>query len=346
MLRRERFLATILGKPVDRPASWLGLPAAEALPELLRYFQAADMAELKQIIDDDVYPVEMPYQAPDSQAIYTALNFRKTGGPNDDGSRTLTAPGFFAEMEDAEEVSSFAWPDPAKHISIEQCRELVDAIPEDYARLGVIWSAHFQDSCAAFGMETALVNMMTCPELYRAVDQRIVEFYLQANQIFYEATQGKLDAVLIGNDFGSQRGLMLSPQLIREFVIPGTRRLIAQAKSYGLKVIYHSCGSIEPVINDLIAAGADVIHPIQALAKDMDLDLLKRRYGGKTAFCGGIDAQNLLVSGTPDQVYERVIAMRQIMPTGLVFSPSHEAILPDIEPANIEALFRAVHAAI
>lgn len=346
MNKKERFFATIAREPVDRNASWLGLPAPEAVEGLCRYFDVASIDELKMKIDDDVYAIEMPYHAPDSNAIYTALNFAKAEHHDSDFERTLTTPGFFEDAEDPEEVENFPWPDPAEHIPTEECRQLIDKVPEDYAIMGVIWSAHFQDTCAAFGMETALVNMLINPELYRAVDDRIVDFYLKANKIFYEATRGKLDAVLIGNDMGSQRGLMISPEQVREFVIPGTKRLIEQAKSYGLKVIYHSCGSIEPVIDDLIEAGVDVVHPIQALAKDMDVPHLKEKFGGRATFCGGVDAQDLLVHGTPQDVYDKVVEIRRHLPTGLIVSPSHEAILSDIDPANIEALFKGTHAEI
>lgn len=81
------------------------------------------------------------------------------------------------------------------------------------------------------------MNMAAEPELYEAVDAKIMEFYLKANEIFYEATKGKLDAVLIGNDMGSQRGLMISPEMVRRFVIPGAKKLIKQAHSYGLRYI-------------------------------------------------------------------------------------------------------------
>ena len=149
--------------------------------------------------------------------------------------------------------------------------------------------AHFQDTCAAFGMETALMNMIAAPELYEAVNKKVLEFYLKANRIFYEATKGKLHAVLIGNEMGSQRGLMISPELVRRFVIPGCRRLAEQAHSYGLKVIYHSCGAISDIIPDLIDAGVDIIHPIQALAAGMEPEGLKEKFGDRVSFlrrCG------------------------------------------------------------
>ena len=342
MTSRARFHATVERRPVDCPASWLGIPAHAAIPALLEYFKVPDLAALRQKIGDDVHPVELPYHSPFSDAIYMAFDFAKAGHLVDE-ERTLNSPGCFEDETDPAAVENFDWPDPTKYISPEECRAVVEEAPADQAVLGVVWSAHFQDACAAFGMETALMNMIAEPEMFRAVIDRITEFYLTANGMFYEATRGRLDAVLIGNDFGSQQSLMLSRDLIREFVWPGTRRLVEQAKSYGLKVIHHSCGAIQELIPDLIEIGVDVIHPIQALAHGMSAEELHGKFAGKVSFCGGVDAQNLLVNGKPEEVARRVRELAALFPTGLVISPSHEAILPDIPPANIEAFFKAIH---
>ncbi len=336
----ERFLATVERKPVDRPAAWLGLPAVDALPGLQSYFGVAGIGALKQKIDDDIWPIEVPYHCPPANHIACAFNFAKKSQAAYE-ARTLTAPGFFEDIDDPARIGEFHWPDPAEHMSRDECRKAITAAPPEYAAMGIMWSAHFQDACAAFGMETALMRMLEAPELFQAVIDRITEFYLKANRIFYEACGNRMHAVLIGNDFGSQTSLMLSPDLLRRFVFPGTCRLITQAKSYGYKVIHHSCGAIRDIIPDLIALGVDAIHPVQALAAGMDPAGLKKDFGNRVSFCGGIDAQNLLVRGTPAEVYANVMAIRKIFPTGFVISPSHEAILPDIPVGNIKALFEA-----
>jgi uroporphyrinogen decarboxylase len=179
--------------------------------------------------------------------------------------------------------------------------------------------------------------------MFQAVINRCTDFYFEANRIFYEAVGDRIHAVLIGNDMGSQQGLMVSPAMLREFVAPCNRRLVEQAKSYGLKVVYHSCGAVADIIPDLIDCGVDVVHPIQALAAGMDPHGLKDKFGGRVSFCGGVDAQHLLVNGTREEVAEKVCELRDIFPTGLIISPSHEAILPDIPPSNIEALLHAAH---
>ena len=135
---------------------------------------------------------------------------------------------------------------------------------------------------------------------------------------------------------------MLSRDLIVDLVLPGTKKLVEQAHRYGLKVIHHSCGAIRPIIRDLIEIGVDAVHPIQALAKGMEPASLKEEFGNDVAFCGGVDAQYLLVKGKPEDVSTKVKELKSIFPTGLILSPSHEAIMPDIPPENIEALFNSI----
>jgi uroporphyrinogen decarboxylase len=337
MTSTERFDRTIARQEVDRPARWLGIPDERALPGLFSFFGVSGVVELRQKLGDDLFPVELPYDSPYSKAIYNAFDFQGSGKASQE--RTLTRPGYFTIEAGAEEVDSFDWPEPERYIDPAACERAVAAVPGGKAVLGVLWSAHFQDTCAAFGMENAFIAMYDNPAGYEMVNNRILDFYLRANRVFYENTKGRLNAVLIGNDMGSQLGLMLSVDAIRRFVIPGARALIDQAHSYGVKVIYHSCGSIRDIIDDLIKAGADAIHPIQALAAGMEPASLKRDFGDRVSFCGGVDAQNLLIHGKPAMIREKVAELRRIFPTGLVISPSHEAILPDIPPVNIEYLF-------
>jgi len=339
MTHKQRFFATIARKPVDKPASWLGLPASDALPGLFAHFKVGSVYDLKEKLGDDVHAIEVPYESPAGNHIACAFDFRKKSQKQNYDERTLTAPGFFEDFSDPERVNEFNWPDPEKYLQRKKSRDLVNEISSDYAKMGIMWSANFQDACAAFGMESALMKMLAEPDMFLAVLHKITEFYLRANEIFYEATKGELDAVLLGNDFGSQTGLMVDPELLRQLVFPSVKMLIQQAKSYNLKVVYHSCGSIFPVITDLIEMGVDVVHPIQALAKDMEPAKLKDNFGDKVAFCGGVDAQELLVNGKPEEVAKKIQQLKELFPTGLVISPSHEAILPDIPPVNVEAIF-------
>lgn len=225
----ERFYATVNRETVDRPAAWLGMPDLYAQPALFQHYGVDSLHQLKLAVGDDFYAVEVPYESPTASAIYAAFDWY-LDGKVDAKERTLTTPGCFAEAEELSDLDFFEWPDPEKYIDVEECRRRVELAPKDKACLGMMWSAHFQDTCASFGMETALVNMIVNPEIYEAVDNRILDFYLKANEIFYEAVKGRIHAVLIGNDMGSQRGLMLSPEMVRTFILPGCRKLVDQIR--------------------------------------------------------------------------------------------------------------------
>jgi uroporphyrinogen decarboxylase len=333
---KERFHLTIERKQVDRNATWLGYPDQAALPNLFTYYGVGSMEEFKIKIDDDIWPVDVPYSSPFGNHIADAFDFRQDTSV--EKHHTLTDPGFFQLVSEPAEVEKFKWPEPSKYIDVHESKRRVNAIPCDKIAMGMMWSAHFQDACSAFGMETALIKMYTEPDMFKAVLDRITKFYLEANAVFYEATKGQLDAVLIGNDFGTQSSVLVEPALIEEMILPGTTLLVEQAHAFNLKVIHHSCGSVFDLIPAIINTGTDVIHPIQALAKNMEPWRLKENFGDQMSFCGGVDAQELLINGSPEMIRENIIELRNIFPTGLIISPSHEAILPDINPANIDAM--------
>ncbi len=341
MTSKERVFATIEGKAVDYPASWLGLPVPPALPGLYDYFKVNDVDGLKAAINDDVWPIMVPYNNAPFYDVGCALQFAKEDEGGNQDERTLTAPGFFEDFTDPKDVDLYQWPNPADFLDTLKAKQLLEEAPDDKFTLGIMWSAHFQDTCSAFGMENALTTMMMYPDMFQAVIDRITDFYLELNGLFYEAVKGKLNGVLIGNDFGSQTALMVDPDMLRHFVFPGTKKLVDQAKSYGLKVMHHSCGSIHPIIDDLFEMGVDIVHPIQALATDMSVEHLNETHTDKV-FCGGVDAQELLVNGSPEEIASRISEIKKLFPNGLIISPSHEAILPDIAPENIEALFTAI----
>lgn len=337
----ERFYATVARERVDRPACWLGYPTPAATKKLCAYYGVEDIKGLKRVCGDDFYAIEIPYRSPTCSAIYAAFDWYMNGSNVDTEHRTLTADGCFSACEDMDDILAvnFPWPDPGKYIDPAACRALVDEAPKDKTLMAMMWACHFQDTCAAFGMQTALMNMVSEPEIVHYVDEHIVAFYEKAMRIFFEAVGGRVHAVLIGDDIGSQRGLMISPKLVSEFVIPGAKRLIDLAHSYGVKVVYHSCGSIAEAIPQLIEAGVDVIHPIQAKAAGMQAELLKANFGDQVSFCGGVDTQDLLPNGTAEDVAREVRRLREVFPTGLIISPSHEALQADVPPENVHALF-------
>ena len=118
----------------------------------------------------------------------------------------------------------------------------------------------------------------------------------------------------------------------------GIAHVFAQS---GYQVILHSCGSVYKVIERLIAAGVECLHPLQARAANMDAETLARDFKGRIAFLGGIDTQELLVHGTPAEVKADVRRVKKLLGPCLIVSPSHEALLPNVPPENVVAMAEA-----
>jgi uroporphyrinogen decarboxylase len=128
----------------------------------------------------------------------------------------------------------------------------------------------------------------------------------------------------------------------RERIKPYSSRLISTFKKQGFATFYHSCGSIVPVIHDLIEAGLDVLDPIQVGAAGMKPEELYPAFGDRLSFHGAIDEQELLPHGTPKQVYEETTRIIGILGQkgGFIVSPSHQ-VQGDTPPENVVAIFDA-----
>ncbi|MDW7657940.1 MAG: uroporphyrinogen decarboxylase family protein, partial [Bacillota bacterium] len=249
--------------------------------------------------------------------------------------------GVFATCEAIDDVDRFPWPE-TRFLDFSQALSAVSRAESDgIGILSGMWSPFFHIAADFFGMDNYFVKMYTDPEVVDAVTERIVRFYLDANEIWLGQVADRIDAVFFGNDFGSQQDLLVSPALFERFVMPYFVRFTEQAKRFGLKVVLHSCGAIDRAIPYLIEAGVDALHPIQALARDMDAVSLARKYKDKITFIGGVDTQQLLPFGTPVQVRDEVRRLRDTFGPNFIVSPSHEALLPNVSPQNLEAMAEA-----
>ena len=199
-------------------------------------------------------------------------------------------------------------------------------------------SYFFHNLTDYFGMEECLVKMYTHPEVVSAAVDKIVDIYLRANKSLYEKYSEHIDAAFFFNDLGTQIDTLISPDMFREFFLPGAKKLIDQAKSYKLKVALHSCGSIERFIPDIINAGVDILHPIQANARNMDADSLFSKYGNDVLFMGGLDTQQILPYGSPEEVKSEVKRLKNIFGKHFILSPSHEALLENVSGENVLAM--------
>jgi uroporphyrinogen decarboxylase len=191
------------------------------------------------------------------------------------------------------------------------------------------------------GLERFLMDLVECPDIAEAISRRAARFYQERALRALEASDGQIDIIGSGGDVGTQQGMMVSPALWRKHIKPYSTQLIKPFKEAGCKTFYHSCGSIVPVIPDLIEMGLDILDPLQPKAAGMDPVILKRQFGERLSFHGGVDVQELLPRGTPGQVAAEV---RRVIDTlgahgGYIVCSAH-ALQPDTPVENVLALFK------
>jgi hypothetical protein len=179
-----------------------------------------------------------------------------------------------------------------------------------------------------------------------AVFERQCEIALENLAVLAKALGDSVQAVFTtGTDFGTQTGLFISPRAYRDLYKPFHKTIndfIHQRTPW--KVFIHSCGAVKELVPDLIEAGFDILNPVQCSAAGMDPRELKDRFGDRVTFWGGgVDTQNLLPFGAPQEVYDQVRRRIEIFnsPTGMVFNTIHN-IQAQVPVQNVLAMFRAI----
>jgi uroporphyrinogen decarboxylase len=194
------------------------------------------------------------------------------------------------------------------------------------------------------GYEQFFIDLAINPEYVACMLDRLVEFKCAYWERALREIGDLVDVVIEADDLASQNALLMSPKTYRSLIKPHHQRLFSFIKDQdAVKVFYHSCGAIRPLIGDLIDMGIDILNPVQISAKDMDLRELKQEFGQDVVFWGGgVDTQGVFYSGTPDQVREDVKRnIEALAPDGgFVFAAVHD-IQADVPPENILAMWKA-----
>jgi len=241
------------------------------------------------------------------------------------------------------DVHEYPWPDPA-WLDVSKIRDEALAYDRQYAILGGDWSPFFHDAIDLLGMENLYFRMYDQPELVDALKTHLVDFYFEASRCIFESAADAIDIFFIGNDFGGQTGPLLSPEMFGRFMLPHLKRLIDLGHDFGLPVMLHCCGGIEPLIEMMIGAGLDALHAVQPCCLGMNLAELKRKYGGRIAFNGAIDSHHVLIKGDVDLVRRKTREVLDVMMPGggYIAGASHDTILEETPVENVLAMFDTV----
>ena len=193
------------------------------------------------------------------------------------------------------------------------------------------------------GMEQVLEDMVSNKDFMHAYLDRLMTWIDEAASRMIGMG---VDVCWIGDDFGMQNQMLISPQLFREFFKPRYAMLFAKWKTLNpkIKIAFHSDGNIFPIVPDLIEVGLDILNPVQP--KSMDPARVKKEFGDKLTLWGTIDIQEVLPFGTAADVAEEVkLRMRTAgQGGGLILSPAHN-IQPEVPIANILAFYETAKTA-
>lgn len=331
---RQKVMDVFNRKGSGEGVMWTGNPDAEVVAEASRKYGIENCAEaLFQFYNDDCrwISADSGYRNPERPYMFDTMH----GLPAKISHGTA---GCFGDCEDVREVENHPWPD-VKDCDFTEVYRKIEEFPDKMVFTGM-WGCFFHVVMDYFGMENYFIKMYECPEVVEAVTEHVVNFYVEANEKFLSGLGDRADVTFFGNDFGTQLDLFISPEMFRRFVMPGFKKFIEVSKKYNKKVLLHSCGSIYRIIPDLIEAGVDAIHPIQAAAVGMSAKDLAQ-FKDDISFVGGIDAQSFFVNATPDDIAREVDRVRGILGPNIVISPSHERILPNVPIENLTAMARA-----
>jgi len=246
-----------------------------------------------------------------------------------------------------EDLRHYPWPDPHDPCRVaglaEEARRLYEET--DYALVAdFLGGGIFEQALWMRGFERFLMDLITDEPFAIALLDTLLELYIEFYAVYLEAVAPYVQIVALGDDLGMQTGLLISPKLYRRLIKPRHKELYDFIHSRTeAKILHHTCGSVFPLVQDLIDVGVDILNPIQTSARGMDPAALKREFGEQLVFHGGIDVQQILPFATPERVREEV---KRIVATlgqegGYILAPGHN-IQADVPPENVLAMYEAI----
>ncbi len=340
MSSRERWLAVLRRESPDRlPMDYWATP--EATQAVMQYLGCADQWEMfDRLHIDPVVTVAPEYVGPPILEGYDMFGCGYQYVDYGTGVYEECVEHPLAGYETVEEVErNYVWPTPDwfdYSVIPGQVRG-----KERYPLRGG-GSEPFYRYTYLRGHRQAYADLVARPEFVHYCLGRLFDFCYEDTRRIYEQIPGQVTFSYIAEDLGSQENLLFSPTMIREYFLPGMRRMVELAHEAGVYAFTHSDGAIRQIIPDLVAIGVDILNPIQWRCKGMHREELKRAFGESLVFHGAMDNQHTLVFGNVEDVRAEVADNIRILGQdgGYILAPCHnlQAVSP---PENILAMYDA-----
>jgi uroporphyrinogen decarboxylase len=338
MLPRERVLAAINHKQPDRaPVDlWAEDPVWD---RLLRDLQMPTRDALLERLEVDVRYVS-PIYPPDVVADGVKQNMwgeRWMMANTPWGRDWEHVAGALAKATSLDEIAAFPWPscDQVDYSGLAAQCDKYEGYAIAYGNADI-----FERPALVRGWENFLCDTSLNPDWVDFINTKFMDFFVEDFNRTLEATGGRIDIFWALTDLGTQAGLLQSRKMFQRFIAPQINGLAKQCRQSGVKFMFHSCGSVRELIPDLIELGVDILNPIQPAAAGMEPEGLKRDFGDRLAFHGGVDIQYLLPLESADAVRTEVQRRVKILGAGggYVLAPSHN-LQQDIPTENVLAMY-------
>ena len=265
--------------------------------------------------------------------------------------RRLSPDGYYYDLDvsplteglGVDDLARYPWPDAKDPGRCRGLRERVRRLRDetDYALVAHAPGGWVHISQYMRGFEGWYSDLALRPDFAVALMARVRDVTLEMAARFLDEVGDVIDVVATGDDIGAQRGLMVSPGMYRELILPLQREQFRAFRAHtDAKIFYHTCGDVYPVLADLAEIGVDILNPVQVSAAEMgDTARLKREFGGRLCFWGGIDSTQVLPRGTADDVAQEVERrVRDLGKDGGYVLGAVHNIQPDVPVENILAM--------
>ena len=338
MTPRERWVAVLERRTPDRvPMDYWGTP--EATDKLMKHLGVGTVEEMYARLHIDRPLTVGPEYAGPSLAPHTDIyGVRKKAVAYEGGVYAETVFSPLAGYGSVEEIeANYTWPSPDAYDFSVIPRQIEG---REHRPIQGGGSEPFLTYKRLRGEEQAFMDLVLHPEIVHYCLDKLFDFAYETTRRIYEAIPGKVLITYVAEDLGAQEGLMYSVAHIREFLIPRMKRMMDLAHEAGAWVFHHDDGSCRDILPDLIEAGIDVLNPVQWRCKGMDREGLKRDFGDRLIFHGGVDNQYTMPFGSVDEVRQEVLDNLRILGAGggYIVAPCHN--IQVVGPAeNVVAMY-------
>lgn len=268
----------------------------------------------------------------------------------DEFGSTFKKVGYYADCvgppligKSLSEIKAYELPDPSHASRFQGLKEKAKELYEntDYALASGAMICLDYLRWILRGLQASVIDVAANPDITDYLLDMILEWMMEFGGCLLEEIGDYIEFFWVGDDWGTQQGPFYSPDDFRKVFKPRLAKLISHLKTKTqAQCVYHCCGSVHWVIEDLIEIGVDVLHPLQPNAANNDTAEIKRQYGDRIGFHGGTNNQGLFHRSMIELSIDTLTRIKDLGPGGgYIFSSGHN-IQANMPPENLLTLFK------